>query len=135
MNVENILKVADAIEQHSIPDLGFNMSHWFDKATPDVPDLSGHECGTIACIAGWASRVSGDQSENPDHTYEVAADFLGLGALTANNLFMPTNGFVSLHQWNSITPAHAVAVLRHLAETGEVDWYIAPTLTNTNGAK
>ena len=56
MNKENILKVADAIEQHSIPDLGFNMSIWVGIGSL-YEDKSGHKCGTVGCIAGWATTV------------------------------------------------------------------------------
>jgi len=60
MNRENILRVADAIEQHSIPDLGFNMNQMLGEAAPHNPDQTGRSCGTVACIAGWAAYLYAD---------------------------------------------------------------------------
>lgn len=121
MNKDNILKVADAIEQHSIPGLGFNMRKYFCPTDVDHnPDLSGHTCGTTACIAGWAIAVrdGGNPTDfNGPWLYD-AAEFMGLwkDEQATKDLMLETN--------NTITPAHAVAVLRHLAETGEVDWSV-----------
>ena len=119
MNKDNILAVADAIEKHSIAELGFNMSLYGGKTGPSDPDLSGHNCGTVACIAGWADKVL--TGRDPDvHSSDYAQGLLGLSAEQAIDLFVPSD-------WakNTITPAHAVAVLRNLAETGEVDWSVS----------
>lgn len=125
MNRENVLKVADAIEKHSIPDLGFNMAAYL---TSNEPDKSGHGCGTVACIAGWAFEVSTNRRpvDWHDDVDGVAAAFFGIDARTAEKLFVPladvrATFFPLLHA----EPRHAVAVLRHLAETGEVDWSVA----------
>lgn len=124
MNVENILKVADAIEQHSISDLGFNMDDWcmLDGAEHDK---SGHNCGTVACVAGWAVAVArGADTEallniaERGDVFDDAADFLGLKEAQANALFIP-RGVVF---WDDITPTVAGRVLRHLASTDKVDW-------------
>lgn len=122
INVENILRVADAIEHHSIPDLGFNMFDYTmdagDLAHFGVSDMSGHNCGTTACIAGWALAVR-DEGKLPDveDYHAEAANFLELPLRTSEALF--------LHWNDGTTPAEAVAVLRHLAATGEVDWSIS----------
>ena len=131
MNRENVLKVADAIEQHSIPDLGFNMSQWVGR-DGEYSDRSGHQCQTTACIAGWAAAVATGKTMAPNGPYDfgatdgagyrkaavtIAREFMGL---TQDHLFWGGNGYT--------TPLKAVAVLRHLAETGEVDWSVADTV-------
>lgn len=121
MNKDNVLKVADAIEQHSIPDLGFNMGYWRNSVhyiDRPVRDLSGHNCGTVACIGGWTEAVLGD----PVRDLGKAGELLQLDPDRAGMLFCP-DGW---HTDNAkFTTARAVAVLRHLAETGEVDWSVA----------
>lgn len=109
MNKDNILKVADAIEQHSIPDLGFNMG-WWNEHVGGQNDMSGHDCDTCACIGGWTEAVLRSHD---------ATESLGITPGDARSLFYPQ----VTHAWVA-TPAVAVAVLRHLAETGEVDWSV-----------
>lgn len=127
MNVENILKVADAIERHEIEWLGFSMNSWFDENEP--------KCGTTACIAGWAVAVEVGQDAierilDKQRSSEIslsridlvdgrpvderAIEFLGLDYSQCDGLF---------YEWNA-NATQAVAVLRHLAATGEVDWSI-----------
>lgn len=114
MNVGNILKVADAIEQASVPDLGFNMNVWNARAdTWGVTDLSGHNCKTVACVGGWTCAVFGFHR----HDDFEAADALGLTNQEAHLLFYPSGEAAY-----TATPAQAAACLRHLAETGEVNW-------------
>lgn len=127
MNRENILKVADAIAQHSIPNLGFNMAWIYAEANLYNPDQSGTNCGTTACIAGWAYAVEhgGRIPDLPEEVEIKAADaaskFMGLPPRKSDDLFYPFGHKERL----AIEPSQAVAVLRHLAETGEVDWSIA----------
>lgn len=136
MNVENILKVADAIEKHEIAWLGFNMRSWYadrdDGFTGfEYDDLSGHKCGTVACIAGWAtavevgelvlikelenSRLEGRKLTSIPLVSEPE-DFLGLDNHQAGQLFHGARV--------DTTAAHAVRALRHLAATGKVDWTV-----------
>lgn len=119
MNKENILAVADAIEGHKIPGLGFNM-----EALVEIgwPDRSGENCTTVACIAGWAVCVRHNLPADP-YSFGVlddAREWLGLSWSKASSLFSPV-GF----DYFATTPAQAVRVLRHLAETGDVDWSVA----------
>lgn len=110
MNVENILKVADAIENHEIADLGFNMAVIKAPSRNEVPDMSGHDCGTVACIAGWTHTLF------PAHSGDAGFS-LGLADDVAESLFLPS-GWLS----NTITPQKAAKVLRNLTETGVVNW-------------
>lgn len=116
MNRENILKVADAIEQNSIPGLGFYMRDVFD--TED-------DCGAVACIAGWAWHVERNM-ERPMTRPEVkglspdnSAAFLGIFGDTASFLFYGGGTDLS---FSELTSPVAVQCLRNLATTGKVDW-------------
>lgn len=119
MNTERILQVAAEIEAmpHAVvredPDLefdlefenaGFNMLMWND-AEP---------CGTVCCIGGHIAPTGGDRLKQ-------VADQLGLTLDTADLLCYP---ILPTDDWGRITPAQAARVLRHLAETGKVDWSI-----------
>jgi len=137
MNRENILAVADAIEKHSIPDLGFNMG-WLISASDGrsyKADRSGKGCGTVACIAGHAYALQHGVMRLPaeQHHFDQQADWLGLSKSEARELFFAGSvceiqraadgGWVDAKaELTTITPSQAVSVLRHLAETGEVDW-------------
>ena len=121
MNVENILKVADAIEGHTIPTLGFNMLEYTSSSEAGIEDMSGHNCGTVACIGGWAATLASDGkvARWTASRWRAAVEYLGLEMSEANDLFVPHDLRLS-----AIEPSQAVAVLRHLAKTGEVDWSI-----------
>lgn len=132
MNKELILQVADAIEQHTIPWLGFNMGPLVLKVSGGgeryyTTDQSGHSCGTVACIAGWTLALQGHITESMSDSDEVglgvseAAEFLGLEGRKAFELFF---AYTFPGSRGKITAAHAVRVLRHLAETGAVDWRV-----------
>lgn len=125
MNKEAILAVADAIEGSTIPDLAFNMNYFYvpmrDVSDP-IDELveAAHGCGTVACIAGWACAVFG---ETFDPRFDRARDILGLTAEQGEQLFFADGALDGLQD---IPKADAVAVLRHLAETGEVVWPATP---------
>lgn len=146
MNRQNILRVAKAIEDHEIASLGFNMSDYFStnkrlwsKNNPDR-DRTGHRCGTVACIAGWAlaCRAVDEGLVKPDATEDalrqavttyqrggtetVASEYLGLDYTQREHLFC---GGKLAGTLSPIRPETAVAVLRHFAETGEIDWSVA----------
>ena len=143
MNRENILAVANAIETHSIPDLGFNMG-WHIGSLADDPnntamvDRSGNGCGTVACIAGYANVIATGEKNTSfltDVEFDSAADWLGLDHYDADELFYAKtitesrweDGEIALapRSLSSIDATEAVAVLRHLADTGIVDWSVA----------
>lgn len=125
MNAEAILRVADAIEKGSVPDLGFNMNTFRSRAFPldedPVYDKSGRGCGTVACIGGWTCEVLlGERG-----SMKRAANLLGIRYDQEDELFYATNypgGDGIVGPLRQITQAQAVAVLRRLAATGEVDW-------------
>lgn len=119
MNKDNIRKVRDVIA--SQPAAKFDMARLF--TTQDLrdwwilrPDAVLNECGTAACIAGWTLVVF--QPEQLSTKGAVDAEpYLGLNEGQAFKLFTPPG-------WKTerYTRAHAVRVLDHLLETGEVNW-------------
>lgn len=124
MNVENILRVAQAIEDAAKPDakpeIGFCMN-WWDHDLDDEDryygrDMTGHGCGTVCCIGGWTDRLFGETNSE-----EETAARLGLSPEDGERLFYADELFARM---KDITPTHAVAVLRHLAATGVVDWTV-----------
>ena len=126
VNRDNICLLADFIESHS--ELPFDMK----KAL--VPDI----CGTAGCIAGFGAAlwpVSFDSRPFFD-TRKIAA-LLGLEKEEEKRkLFYPADDFMVgdefvCHKWasnedindyDSITRRGAVATLRRLASTGQVEW-------------
>lgn len=55
---ERLLELANIIERAELVkrDIGFNMST-FERAR-SYEDMTGHKCGTTACIAGWTTQFS-----------------------------------------------------------------------------
>lgn len=111
MNKERILALAELIENQPHEELesefGFNMEDFT------------HPCGTPSCIAGWAVFQAGGLEKDYHANSKVAAEILGLEHRQAEDLFFAWRSKIGLEE---ITPFHAAATLRHLAETGDVDW-------------
>lgn len=108
MNTERILALADVIEAGR-DDLGFNQRFYCAKGI--AQDKSGHGCRTTACIAGWAKFL---ESGSPDGaSRNTAAKWLGLDYVTSHQL--TKKGFNANNK-------QAARTLRHLAETGFVNW-------------
>lgn len=126
MNVDNILKVADAIEKHSVSGLGFHMNYLVSANPWAIKEdkLGIKDCGTVMCIAGWANAISGHRD---NASFSRASAFLGIDSRTSRDLFYAENhpeyvgGDAPL---DDISAEQAVSVLRNLAATGEVDWSI-----------
>lgn len=99
-------------------------------------------CGAPACIAGWARHLWGEEvgiyerfrARRPRRHYNAPAPRAAAAALgirdveTAMRLFEPQGYPASFHaepgMANYVSSGHAAAVLRHLADTGEVDWSV-----------
>ena len=124
MNCENLLRVADAIEKHEIEGLGFNMAEWLTiPGDTPAPDRLGLNCGTTACIAGWAAHLEAGLTRVDFDQKDIivrAAAYLGYPA----GLFF---GSPSRTRLEDITPAQAVNTLRYAAATGTIDWDAAQT--------
>jgi len=117
VNTQRILELADYIQAQ--PEENFDMGHW--------------RCGTVACIGGHCEVM---QLENfPNITVEEAYDddliihpnlYLGLTEPQIDELFVPRNE-KAFYLTPPGYPQHvsrdrALACLRNLAETGEVEW-------------
>lgn len=80
-------------------------------------------CGTACCIAGHAHIIAGGESydyENAiraDDVFDTARDWLGLSYGSAKRLFLPHED----EPYKS-TPQQAASVVRHLKDTGKVEW-------------
>lgn len=126
---ERILDLADIIEKAKI-NVKFSMGDW-------VEDHGGLNCQTAACIAGYAVcaahgedrakqavfRPEGRLKLFPGHRgiQDEAARILGLTEEQSDQLFV-MDGWD--HPMEKVTKKQAAKVLRHLAETGKVDWGI-----------
>jgi hypothetical protein len=135
MNKSNVRKLALAILNGTLATrergtkIGFNMIPWFSKEgeeSTNYEDKTGYNCGTVACMAGWAYFLSGGSfrkavlnSRDGSHIIERARKYLGLDPPTASNLFVPDYVLRK-----NTTTKDAALVLFNLVETGKVDWNI-----------
>ena len=90
---------------------------------------SSYDCGSPACLLGHAHDMLRKTTLSiAKYYYTTFATDLGITRDQAIELYAPNNDFACflVGSWNCrwITKHHAVAVLRHLANTGEVDWSI-----------
>lgn len=120
----------------------FSMYVWLEKTwqngenqTDYMKRKIGYNCGTACCIAGTMGLIYYGESKvnEPDwiFTDDRLCDDLGLDRWTMSELFMPwdyrdTNKFPGKNGDVSptITPQCAAKVIRHLIETGVVDWSV-----------
>lgn len=129
MDKQRILALADAIEGSAPPPiegLEFYMNEW----------AQARGCGTKGCIAGWAlamwapnvwqrALAEGDMVHQYEEVTATARELLGLDEFDASRLFLP--GLYGHEQWpqlrsSLVSNREAARTLRHLAESGWVDW-------------
>ena len=125
MNKERVLKLADDLEadEKFVFDMGSFVDKlddpaWYAKYAP-AENIPENHCGTACCIAGYVSLVYVDPLTKSWVMAEVAQTYLGLTGEQASELFEVESDDVDL---TDITRTQAVATLRNLAETGEVNW-------------
>lgn len=118
----------------ALPPAAFDMAHFL---------TSRPECGTVCCIAGHAILANGGYIDsthgyfehpkiNGSSAHPLAAELLGIPFSREHSakLFLPdTVGHWSPYE---ATIADAIAVLKHLHKTGEIDWSIAPSAIAAN---
>ena len=144
--IQDIIDTIKATPEH------FDMSSFIhaDRSTSDldaVNRLKIGQCGTTACIAGWAVTIAGipivSKDDTPFSFDEVAADLMGLDYQTQGRPLFFAMGKEdtevphspdTLHRrvvernargtWTmpDITPQEAVRVLEILRDEGVVDW-------------
>ena len=103
---DRVLALANFVEE----------SKTFDMRTPF------HESGSPACLLGHAKALARVRGWD---IYSPGGRLLGLNPQQIDKLYSPDGSFhfhSEPNQGNFITQPHAIACLRHLAETGEVDW-------------
>lgn len=122
MNKDRLRRVADAIEKAELASkgIGFNMFRYISRAGDGLSiDQTGRDCGTVACIAGWAAILN-DPTNIRESSILVpgrAQEWLELSDDEAEMLFVRAENVLPL---TSVSTAHAVTVLRHAADTGEI---------------
>lgn len=121
MNVEKILHYADVVEQQPWADrnarAGFNMA------------VVLHPCGTPSCIAGWVEFGENGKTTPSRTMAQTGRASLDLSSDQWFALFYGRASRPGLHGvqapgLHQVQPKHAAAVMRHLANTGDVDWAI-----------
>jgi hypothetical protein len=112
MNIERLTQLRDVLA--ALPDERFDMSTF----GPESSQLL-HNCGTVACIAGWAAAIFAE----PGITDGAAARTLNLDPDLAHDLFFADDHpLKETDGLEAITRSDAVKTLTHLIETGEVKW-------------
>lgn len=101
MNKERLELLADHIEK--LPPEKFDMWQW---------------CGTACCVAGHAISLAGIRPRHKDETPGLAQKWLGLTMDQRTALFSPIGRLGAM----SSPPKRAAAVVRHLKDTGKVEW-------------
>lgn len=129
MNKDAILTLADIIEQQSLPKVRFDMSTYGDHDVTADEEI----CGTVCCIAGTAVIALGNVPAEDVASALVflpkigkdikgyAAELLGLDVTQKYDLFEPRWSLIH-KDLRKVTKEEAARTLRHLAETGRVDW-------------
>ena len=155
MNKERMLALADLIE--NLPKKKFHMNYWSalrylaidykgDKYLSDNiqsnENLNPNECGTVCCIAGWATAMKTDFKplEIPEESHinfmvpAIAKEYLELTQREANNLFYIGPDTVWMYisdkfdlqycycdeEWKNITNKAAAFAIRGIANN-EID--------------
>ena len=118
MNKENILALAEVMEGLRYRDWrnqeGEYVQHGFNMT------MYRFDCGTPACVAGYAASLSDDPECQLMDVFETAQAYLGLDRETAVDLFFGDGD--TIDELNYLQPQDAADTLRKLAETGEVSW-------------
>ena len=132
MNVENINKLADALEEVQVvsPAL-FNMGAWGENMDIPInkrgrPGISRIEdCQTVGCIGGWTRFLFAEFGNIFKWPGKFADEFLGLDENEHKQLLLPgpdtLQHFGRVH-YKDITIPMVVKVLRNFAATGFVNW-------------
>ena len=120
VRVDRICALADALEQRATPVPGFSMTHPYASTHSIGRNVNRVRDDRGGLTAGLEVHVITYFAEVPVSTANVhgaAMQILGLTAAQAEALFRPT----AIRPGN-ITREMAVATLRRLAATGEVNW-------------
>jgi hypothetical protein len=134
MKSKNMNRVADRIEAIAKADakrvtIGFNMGSLKAAAVTKTCDLTGHDCGTVACIAGHAYLEAGHtpsqlKKANTAVIWSVAKEFFGITEFEAEDLFAPYTlmNTKDVGRLSNIPLDMAVATLRASASAKRITW-------------
>jgi hypothetical protein len=115
MNKTNVLALAARLRSPSAEG-HFDMTEYFEGDGPLGQAI--HECGTIACIAGFAAAMAHPKARlRGSEVHPIARNFLGLTIEEAEQLFVP-EGII----YSKVTRFVAADTLEHLGNTGEIQW-------------
>lgn len=128
MNVKHIRLLADLLdERRPIKGpkgaLGFNMTTTFGVTDASCQDRLGRGCRTVGCIATWAAVKAGHKitGMGVEEMHDAGAAWLAIDKPMACDLFWPTV-VMPFDAAEQISAEDAAVVLRHLADTGTVNW-------------
>jgi outer membrane receptor for monomeric catechols len=131
MKSRNMIRVANRIENlvatTRAVKVGFNMGSYLNNGNQD---FSGHECGTVACIAGHACLEAGYtpaqlKKTTSDKIRVDATNFLGLTYDEARQLFCPyrvMEQVADIRNLKNVSLKMAVATLRASASAKRITW-------------
>ena len=142
MNKERMLLLADLLEE--LPEYKFSIEYWASEWNDEHQEhvnqddgyiyLSGYDCTTAGCVAGWAVAMKNDMAIKNDLGMDAAdiehgaAEYLGLNRFQASDLFYYGSdsvyaryaGELGLNTdqllGHQITQKHASIVVRKVAE-------------------
>ena len=105
--------------------VGFAMSDWINVYASE----KGHECGTTACIAGFAYMLGEGKGMNSEVAkFGKFADynkhlgkFIGVDG-SPEGIFLIRS--ITMYR-PSVRPRHVVSLLERFLETGKIDWDLA----------
>ena len=126
LQTERINQLADRIEQCKEVELG---DYKPAMGLAFTMHSSKYSCGSPACILGhWNAIRDSTTTAMTRFDYASLASDLGITRMQAAELYAPIHCFAHFaappREFGHITKHHAAAVLRHLADTGKVDWII-----------
>ena len=130
---ERILRIAERIkEAENMPSTFFEAGIHYRNDIFSMKQIA-HKCGTPSCIAGYIlndkcqNEFKTDSMEISEESINNARLWIGITENQSDKLFVPRNEF---WQWQAkpsdstfITAERASQVLKHLAETEEVNWF------------
>lgn len=124
VNRENCRLLAEAFATQKLAKegtLGYNQTTFIPYS--DVPDYSGHACGTSACVAGWAVALFDGNRKyvrmTPNEIQERAAELLGLSDEQSENLFSDPEPVDSCED-QEVATCVVATILDGAAQTGRV---------------
>lgn len=117
MNIENAKKLVSQLER--LPDEKFWMADYIihpeDFAHISVIAPKRGNCGTVACIAGWASLSNGGPNSEVN-SFKWARDWLGLDMDDARYLF---RGYWTAKPLEEVTRSEAISELNRMIAEAE----------------